>query len=325
MPFEFDLKRLIVSFVLAGGQSRMRKKTARQLAEKILREYCERVHLLARAGDIVAFRSRVDLAGEITKIKGTSTRKIATKWLDGIFLKGKRDDGLIGLSQDRPRFLDRPPLLFHLDDDSEWQHSAWKAFEKYRSGLGGDRGVLPDGYELSDLAFRVAGIGSVGLTRILGLLVNPDQSPLILELRQAVPPAFGDNTGASGGDAARIVRGQPVIQSVPDRFLAPVVLPDEPEFYVRRLSGGRLDLMYLSVGDDWLPFLARLRARTLANAHARSGAAGALASYLDDVDAFASAISGFAIEYSARVKADWGRFLTAIRTDSVNQPMPQPA
>jgi hypothetical protein len=168
-------------------------------------------------------------------------------------------------------------------------------------------------YQLSDTAFKVVGVGSVGTFCAIGLFVSGDGAPLFLQIKEAnnsvlerLGPKFDGHQGR------RVVEGQRVMQAASDIFLG--WTQDEEagrQFYVRQLKNRRLGSIGELVEEQALLPYARLCGHTLARAHARSADAAVLAGYMGKGEVIDEALAAFAMAYAERTAKDYERLVKA--------------
>lgn len=315
-PFEWDLKRLATSLVVAGRVAQYSEKDARSLARTAARSY--RVHMaeLAQLPPIVAWSQRVDLTRAVADIDQPKLRDAMGKRLAKVLESGAKHFGLVEEKDGRVHIRERLPLVYHL---KKHDLPARKAFASYAETLQEDRRVLLQRHKLCDVAFKAVGVGSVGTFCAIGLLMAGDGSPLLLQIKEAQESVLAAFAGASdyANHGERVVVGQRMMQAATDVFLGWTRKPiDGRHFYVRRLKDSKLANIGTRL-EAALPFYASLCGRTLARAHGRAGDAALVAGYAGDGAALDEAISEFAVSYADQTEKDWKGFLTAIKTGRI--------
>ncbi len=314
-PFEWDLKRLATSLVVAGRVAQYSEQAARGLARTAARSYREHMAELAQLPPVDAWNRRVDLARAIAGIDQPKVRGTVEKRLAQVLESGAKHFGLVekggGLD-----IRERPPLVYHL---SKHALPARKAFASYAETLQEDRRVLLHRHTLRDVAFKAVGVGSVGTFCAIGLLTAGDGSPLLLQIKEAQESVLAPFAGASdyANHGERVVVGQRMMQAATDVFLGWTRAPiDKRYFYIRRLKDSRL----ANIGTQLqaaLPFYASLCGRTLARAHARAGDPALVSGYAGSGTTFEEAISAFAVAYGDQTEKDWSDFLAAIKAGRI--------
>jgi uncharacterized protein (DUF2252 family) len=314
-PFEWDLKRLATSLVLAGREAGLSEKHCVVAATKCVAAYRKRVSRLVELPPFAAWRSRIDVAAALSTIGDTKVRHREERRLKEA--QRKPDEGLFGVHRVNGKWQiqDKWPLVFHLGATREREARA--AFTAYAANLDPDRRVLVERFSLTDVAFKVVGVGSVGTFCAVGLLMTADEQPLLLQIKEAVGSVLGTHPGgyAFKNHGQRVVVGQRLMQAASDVFLgwAPAG-GDRRHFYVRHLKNAPLARISEDLEEDALQFYAVLCGKTLARAHARSGDSAQISGYLGKSDEFDTAIAEFAIRYAEQSKTDYEALLHAIRT-----------
>jgi len=315
-PFEWDVKRLATSLVVAGRVAGCPSKAARNLARAAVRAYREHMAALAPLSPLAAWNNRIDLEQAVADIDPSKLRGAVETRLAEALASGKAHYGLVEGKGDAARLPERPPLVYRLDDH---ELPARKAFASYAQTLQEDRRVLLGRHALRDVAFKVVGVGSVGTFCAIALLEAGDGSPLLLQIKEATESALASFAGASAyaHHGQRVVTGQRMMQAASDIFLGWTQEPiDGRYFYVRQLKDPRL----ADVGarlEGTLPFYAGLCGRTLARAHARAGDPALISGYVGRSAAFDQAVADFAVAYADQTEADWKAFKAAIKAGRI--------
>jgi uncharacterized protein (DUF2252 family) len=319
--FEWDVKRLAASLVVAARAANMPEHDCGHLARLAARDYRRHMARLAPMPPLDAWSTRIDLAGAIADVDTHKIRRNLEKRLAANLTSAKAHFGLVEQHGGAWRIREKLPLVHHL---SRHELHAKDAFASYARTLQEDRRVLVQRYHLRDVAFKVVGVGSVGTFCAIGLLISDDGAPLLLQIKEAQASVFAPYAGASdyANHGRRVVVGQRMLQAATDIFLGWTAVPvDGRYFYIRRLKDSRL----ADVGtrlEAALPFYAALCGRTLARAHARAGDAVAIAAYLGDGNEFDKAIAGFAVAYADQTERDWHAFLAAIAAGRITADAP---
>ena len=312
-PFEWDVKRLATSFVLAGRDRKLPDAACTELGYLVAQAYAGSMQKLSALAPLAAWSSRIDLAAAIAGIAKTRVRSEETRRLERALTGSRTGYGLAVQEGGAWRIRDKPPLVHRLPQRED---SVWGLFAGYLDRLAPERRVLLDRYTLRDVAFKVVGIGSVGTFCAIGLFTDADGHPLMLQIKQAEASVLAPYAGASAfaNQGERVVVGQRMLQAATDIFLG-WTQPDADgrQFYVRVLKDSRLAMVGAHM-EAALGFYADLCGRTLARAHARTGDVAAIAGYVGTGPAFARGISGFALAYAKQTMRDWRAFCTAIET-----------
>jgi uncharacterized protein (DUF2252 family) len=315
-PFEWDVKRLAASLAVAGKVAAIPERDSLRLARIAAKSYRQQLSKLARLPPLDAWSLRIDLDSIVADIDSPKVRRKIEKRLAQVLAAGKDHFGLVEAKSGHWHIKEKPPLVRHL---SRHELHARKAFTSYAETLQEDRRVLLQRYHLRDVAFKVVGVGSVGTFCAIGLFMSDDDTPLLLQIKEAQQSVLAPFAGPSdyANQGQRVVVGQRMLQAATDIFLGwTETAMDGRYFYVRRLKDQRLAGLGARL-EAALPFYAGLCGRTLARAHARSGDAAALSAYLGDSAEFDKAIAEFARAYADQTGQDWRALLDAIAAGTI--------
>lgn len=316
-PFEWDVKRMAASIVVAARDAGLTDKAAQKAVQMAVRVYREKMHDFAGRGHLEAWYSVVDstvfmqmaekkdhkvVRRGLTKVKSRNSLRAFNKLTETV--DGQR------------RIISDPPRVVPLNRDEQAVRD-WivDLFETYFDSLDDSRKHLLSRYQFADVAHKVVGVGSVGTRCFISLWLGKDATePLFLQVKQASPSVLEPYLGRSGyeNSGRRVVAGQRLLQSASDIFLGYATV-GENDFFVRQLYDmkGGVDLSAISAA-----YLARyggLCGAVLARAHARSGDAAQIAGYLGRSDRFDRALIRFAFSYADQTDGDWKAFNQAIK------------
>jgi uncharacterized protein (DUF2252 family) len=312
-PWEWDVKRLATSFVVAGRTVGFEEALGRRAALAVVRTYREQLARYAGMRLLDVWYSRVDAAAIVAMARGRRRRAVADR-----LARAEHHTNLDALPrltepvEGGRRFVDDPPLLTHVAEcDQGWME---EVLARYRSTLSDERRRLLARYRVQDAARKVVGVGSVG-TRCYVLLLLGDRhdDPLLLQVKQATASVLEPHAGRSRyrHPGHRVVNGQRLLQTASDIFLG-WAGDGTCDYYLRQLwdMKGSVDLELLDPAD-LVPY-ARLCGWVLARAHARSGDAVAISGYLGSGDGFDRAVAGFAEAYADQTAADHAAFVRSL-------------
>ena len=317
-PWEWDVKRLTASMVIAGQYLRLKETESAQAAEATVRAYRQRMldYSSMRALEVWYDTIRLeDVLEELDNRKEELKQRVAKaeekSSPEFVFPK------LVEHRGTEPRFKDDPPLIFH--PSAETFPAISTAFRKpmarYRGSLPDHVRVLFDRYRLCDVALKVVGIGSVGTMCAIGLMTAAEDDPLFLQVKEARTSVLEPYAGKSvyQHQGQRVVCGQRLMQSASDIFLGWSTGENGRDVYVRQLR----DVKISAIIEDWdvdkLRDYGKLCGWALAKAHARSGDAAKIAGYMGSSPTFDDAICEFAVEYADQNQRDYRAFIQAIR------------
>ncbi len=326
-PWEWDLKRLVTSLVLAGRDAGFSAAKNRDTALAAARSYRERMAGYAEMGDIDVYYSKV-AAEEIVRL-AKKTAGVSKGGVEQVLAKARTRDSLHALTKltntvdGMPRIIDAPPLIAHLSvEQADLEQVARKAFADYRATLQEDHRRLVDRYRFADIAMKVVGVGSVGTVSLIVLLVGRDDGdPLFLQLKEARPSVLEAFAGKSRyqNQGHRVVAGQRLMQAASDIFLGWVRVAggQQRDYYWRQLRDMKGSFAVEDPRPSGLALYGGICAWTLARAHARSGDRIAIAAYLGKSDRFDLALADFAESYADQVERDFEVAQKAVKKGAI--------
>ena len=319
-PWEWDLKRLVVSFVIAGRDSDLSDRESKAAAIDCARSYREHLREYSRLSPLEVWYTRIGVEQVLEMAPDEKTRKIREQMMtkareriiEHLYPK------IVTQSGGRNRFVDQPPILYHVNEP-DWETLVREGLEDYRQSLPEERRVLFDRYQLEDFALKVVGIGSVGTRCYIALLFSEDNHPLILQVKEACPSVLEPYTAKSQyeNQGQRVVTGQRLMQSSSDIFLGWTQGRRGNNFYLRQLRDMKFSLPIEGVSAVQLQRYAEFCGWTLARAHAKSGDAATISGYLGKGDQFDLALGEFAIAYAEQTEQDHAALVEAVKTGRV--------
>jgi uncharacterized protein (DUF2252 family) len=319
-PWEWDVKRLAVSFVVAARDTHLTDKRAQEVAVECARAYRVRLRECSQMSPLEVWYDRLDAQTIIDMAPNAKIRKFREQLVAkaqqriGDFLYPKISAEVGG----RRRLIDQPPVLFHVSVKGHEQ-MVLAGLAQYRSSLPDERRVLFDRYRLEDIAIKAVGIGSVGTRCFVGLFFSAENDPLLLQFKEACPSVLESYTGKSQyeNDGQRVVTGQRLMQSASDIFLGWTRGRGGRDFYVRQLRDMKLSAPIEEATAERFTLYAELCGRTLAHAHAKSGDAATISGYLGKSDTFDRAIGDFALAYADQNEKDHAALVAAVKAGRV--------
>ncbi|MEV6904376.1 DUF2252 domain-containing protein [Amycolatopsis sp. NPDC051372] len=314
-PWEWDLKRLSASLVLAGREGGIGEAACREAAEDAVKSYRRTIRALAELPFLQSWnalpdasavsRARADeliddFAEAEEKARRNTSAKVVAKWTRHV------DDHETGLA--RHRFVEDPPVLTHVDDTTA--ASVVAGLASYVDTLRESRRTLASRYRVADVAFRVVGTGSVGLRSYVVLLHGNEDEDLVLQVKQAQPSALAPYLGLSPADheGRRIVNGARLVQAETDILLGWTTIDGIP-FVVRQFRNLKGAIDPAALRENHLDDYGRLAGALLARAHTRSLHPQLLAGYFADDEDLDEAIGAYALRYADQTEADHAEFI----------------
>src|SRR5262245_27077514 len=322
-PWEWDVKRLAASFVVACRDNALSDGCARDAAQTCVRTYRESMAEFGEMKTLELWYQSIGADDLVARIKDPTLRARALKRLqkekgrsiaEDIFPKIAEHHGEMPLIKDQ-----LPTIFHHVDAPPGVIHQAvMETLEGYRSTLFSSTQSLLDRYELRDAAIKVVGIGSVGTQCWVLLYMAGEGDPLFLQVKEArasvLEPFAGASAYANHGE--RVVEGYRLMQPASDMFLGWTQVPRR-HYFIRQLRDIKIGVRVETFGRTEMDLYAKWCGRALALAHARSGIAVQLSGYMGKSEAFDDAITDFAMAYAAQNEKDHAELQRAIRAGKV--------
>ncbi|RST87408.1 DUF2252 domain-containing protein [Aquibium carbonis] len=323
-PWEWDVKRLVASFVLAARSNGLKDSDGRAAAVTCARSYREHMRAYAEMSPLEVWYSRIGVA-EVLDLAPRSERKR----IEARILKASAGSSseavypeLAGLVGGKIRIHDAPPLIYHPSDvEPEVLLEMMTAgLNAYRATLADDRRALLDRYRLVDGAMKVVGIGSVGTFCYITLMMSANNDPLFLQWKEArrsvLEPYSGKSAYSHPGQ--RVVTGQRLMQPATDVFMGWTSGVKGRMGYVRQLRDAKIKPLVETLDAGLLTLYGQLCGWVLARAHAKAGNAQLMISgYLGTSDKFDEAMGGFAVAYADQTERDHAMLKAAVRAGTI--------
>ena len=329
-PFEWDVKRLVASFAVAGRHRGFSAKRRARIELTAARSYREAMIAFAGMRALDLWYARLDVE-ELTAILSSRGTAEQLERFDRAVTKGRAKDNVRALGRlttvvdGRPRITSDPPLIVPLeelvppDEQLVLEDLVRGVIRSYRRSLASDRRRLLERFRYADAARKVVGVGSVGKrTWVVLLLGDDDGDPLFLQLKEAGPSVLEAYLGRSkvSQHGQRVVEGQRLMQAASDVMLGWLRTTDADgarhDYYIRQLWDGKASADVDAMEPSAMSAYAEICGWTLAHAHARSGDAVAIAAYLGSGDAFDRALASFAEAYADQNERDFEAFGDAV-------------
>jgi uncharacterized protein (DUF2252 family) len=333
-PFEYDVARLAASFVVAGRDNGFHAADARAGATAAIAAYRKAMSEFAGMRTLEVWYSRLDAQALLDQARLTGKKgggEDVARAEKG-FRKAQTKDSVQALSKlSEPvdgtrRIVSDPPMIVpsrtirevYGISAEEVEGNVQGLLRAYRDSLPDDRRLLLDRFEFVDFARKVVGVGSVGTRAWIVLFDGRDaDDPLFLQVKEATSSVLEDHLPKSRFRQAgeRVVQGQRLMQAASDIFLGWTKAVEAGRFYYwRQLRDMKGSAPIEQLDPRAMEFYARACGWTLARAHARSGDALAIASYLGTSDRFDRAMTDFAERYADQNERDHDAFVKAIRS-----------
>ena len=323
-PWEWDVKRLAASLVIAGRHNGFRRADAREVAERSVRSYRQHMaeyaqyHVLQRWYELdtetpLAETNRKGWQKKLTKAFAKARAARTTVEID--FPK------LAHIRGGRIAIKDNPPLVFHRSALKEraFDYLVKEAFRRYRATLSDDRQVLLDSFEMQDVAAKVVGVGSVGIRCAILLMMADENDPLFLQVKEARASVLEPHAGKSRytNHGERVVAGQRLMQAGSDLFLGWTEVRGR-HFYLCQLRDAKIAPVPEVLDPPAMGRYAEWCGWALARAHAKSGGVATISGYLGASARFDEAVARFGVEYADQNERDHQALLKAVRAGRVD-------
>lgn len=323
-PWEWDLKRLVASIVIAGQATSRDESVVTDAALSAVRTYARSLRAGAERTPLERYYDHYDADVAAKAADEETAEAIASAIKDAEKRTGARAARkLTQRSEDgRLEFIDSPPTMVHVDP--MFEHRLAEVFDDYAATANVDIRVLLSKYAVVDLARRVVGVGSVGTRCFLLALQDGDGKALILQAKEAGPSVliqYGKVTQPvpvqryfdAHADGGRVVAMQRVLQAVSDPFLGHLTgkaadTYAQRSFYVRQFHDKKGGFDMEALEDHPFRWYAQACAATLARAHGQSPSAGIVSGYVGGGRVAGEAILEWAHSYAALSRADWELF-----------------
>ncbi|CAG2143704.1 DUF2252 domain-containing protein [Cupriavidus numazuensis] len=331
-PWEWDLKRLAASFVVAARHLRHKQGVADDLVYQLVRSYQARMQGYGEMGILDTWYDHItfdrlleeETSPNIQRRIRRGMERAADRTSEALLPK------LAELVGDKWTILDAPPAVFHVrgahtlfDVDDDWmtakdiQAAAEKVYKEYLGTLAPDRQRLLSHFTLHDRAFKVVGVGSVGTRCMIQLMIDSHGKPMFLQIKEATRSVVARyfKGPAVSHDGRRVVEGQRLMQAASDLFLGWTKGPFGRDFYVRQLRDMKLSPQIELMDVEALGRYGALCGWVLARAHAKAGGLAAeISGYLGTSDRMAEVMVGYSNSYADQVEKDYERFVAACRS-----------
>lgn len=329
-PWEWDVKRLTASFVVAGRANGFAADDCREAAWLAAQNYRQRMAEYAAMPILQVWSDAMDMDDIIANMADKEMKRFYSKKLSKAVERSAHEKEFAKLTieaGDIPRIIDQPPLIFHYGDerDQEMRVEAKKALLSYKETLSPSRRLLLDRFEMVDYAIKVVGVGSVGTFCGIILLMSGNGDPLFLQFKEArqsvLEPYCGKSPFSHAGQ--RVVIGQRSMQAASDIFLGWTTGEGAAKrhFFLRQLSDAKIKPVVEVMNPGNLKGYAGLCGTALARAHARSGDAAVLTGYMGKSTAFADALAKFGVAYADQNEQDYAALVAAVREGVVEAVM----
>lgn len=317
-PWEWDIKRLAASIVVAGRDTLNKDDACIEAVEAMVCSYRKSMWLFAQMPTLELARheiGRLVTQGIVQRILSVAERVTPAKTITK--LTETPPGGL-------PRFHDKLPVLEHVPHATE--KAVLASLADYRNTLGANRQMIFDAFKPVDVAFKIVGTGSVGTRDYVVLFFgNGLKDPLFLQVKESLESCYTPylpKANPPSHHGQRVAQGQQRMQTESDPFLGWTSIEGR-DFLVRQLSDHKASLDPEHLKGGALFHYAVVCGEALAKAHARTGDAAAIAGYCGESDKLDHALAKFAVLYADQTKKDWLAFKKAIANGKIKANKPK--
>lgn len=319
---EWDVKRLITSAIIGGRHAGYPAKAIRRCVEEAVAGYQTSLTAMLEEMNVLdRYYLRVEpehYTGKVSKglqaAIGETMARARTRTSARVFQQ------IMKIGPDgTPRLREAPPVLQHVDEDTEGP--VVESIQEYLAAVPADVALLLSHFRVTDVALRVVGVGSVGTRCYLVIMVGPNGTPLILQIKEATRSVLEEFGGwrqpdslaaaiAAQGQGVRVTDGQQILQAMSDVFLG-TTRKDGRDYYVRQFHDmkGTVDTEGMSSATfgDYVVACAVL----LARAHSQSANASILRGYVGTSDAVHCAVAEWSYAYADKSLDDFHQLRAA--------------
>jgi uncharacterized protein (DUF2252 family) len=322
-PWEWDVKRLAASFVVASRENGYAPDVARDTARAVASEYRRWIRIYAGMRALQVWYAAIPIEAILKRVE---RERLRTDILSDVDAARRRDHisalGKLSITAPGGGWLirDRPPLLQRLADDDPSRDVLDQMYRSYVRSLAPDRRILVEKHRLLDVALKVVGVGSVGTRCYVALFAGPAGGPLVLQVKEATESVLAPyvKVRKPRHQGERVVTGQRIMQAVSDSFLGWTKSPiTDTEYYVRQLHDMKYSIDITGLRPPGMDLYAKVCAWALARAHSRSGNPAEIAGYLGSGPVFDEAIAAFGDAYADQTERDHAALVAAAKAGRI--------
>jgi uncharacterized protein (DUF2252 family) len=325
-PWEWDVKRLAASLVVACRDNGLKDSVAREVATTCVRSYRESMAEFSRMKTLELWYHSITSDELIASVQDPAVRARALRRIEKERAKSTAEEifpKLVEHKGETPVIKDQLPTIFHAEGHTpgEVEKAVLDTMAGYRDTLPSSHQALFDRYQLRDAAIKVVGIGSVGTSCWVLLFMAGEGDPLFLQVKEARPSVLEPYAGASvfPNQGQRVVNGYRLMQPASDMFLGWTrgTRAARRHFFVRQLRDIKISILVETFGRAEMDLYAGWCGKALALSHARSGSPATLAGYMGKSDVFDQAIADFSMAYADQNEKDHAALERAVKKGQV--------
>jgi uncharacterized protein (DUF2252 family) len=314
-PWEWDVKRLAASFVVAARNNNLSEEVARDAVLSCVRSYRKQMAEFGSMNVLDIWSTSVQAETLIENFRSKRHRKHLAKRLAKVRERSALEHDFPKLTSggDDPKIREHPPTIYH---GRKSKYLGAEVFHGYEDSLPPYRHGLLNRFEVKDFAMKVVGVGSVGTACFVVLLMAGPKDPLFLQVKEARASVLEPFAGASvfPNHGQRVFMGHRLMQSSSDIFLGWTKGRSGRHYYVRQLRNAKIKFEVDRFDAPHMIQFAQYCGTTLARAHARTGEPATISGYLGKSDIFDRSIAKFSIAYADQTERDYEAFVKAIHS-----------
>jgi uncharacterized protein (DUF2252 family) len=321
-PWEWDVKRLAASFVVACRDNGLSESVARDAVMSCVRSYRESMAEFSQMKTLELWYRALE-SDELLGSLPSKWRQRVTKRIEKERAKSRGEEMFPKLVEHRggvPVIRDQLPTIFHHKEHppGEVQQAVVDVLAAYRATLPSAYQALAGRYQLQDAAIKVVGVGSVGTRCWVLLFTAGEGDPLFLQVKEARTSVLEQYAGKSvfPNQGQRVVHGYRVMQPAGDILLGWSRGP-QCDFFIRQLRDMKISPMVETFGQFEMDMYASWCGKALALSHARSGNSAMLSGYMGKSDVFDKALAAFSKAYADQNEKDHAALDKAVRKGEV--------
>jgi uncharacterized protein (DUF2252 family) len=336
-PWEWDVKRLAVSMLIAARDNGYRVKDQERVVLETVGRYRTAMREFAGMENLAVWYARLEIESLLAE-RAAQFRPGTVRRAGKALAKARTRDSMTAFSKltravdGEVQIVDQSPLIVPLaqlapgGERDQLLETLRALVRRYRDSLDPDRRVLLEQFHLTDFARKVVGVGSVGTRAWIALLLGRDgNDPLFLQLKEAEASVLEEFLGPSRFEnhGQRVVTGQRLMQATSDIFLGWLHVDSSPvdaqprDFYGRQLKDWKGSAEIDHMDPERMAIYGKLCGWTLARAHARTGDRIAIAAYLGNGPKFDRAILGFSNAYAEQNDRDYQQLVEAVNSGRI--------
>ncbi len=320
-PFEWDVKRLAASIVVAGRVNGFDPVATRRAVLDAVAAYRDWMERYANMTHLDVWYARIEMRDLLDTMANTE-RKAMSREIQRAQGKNhlKAFDKLTTIVDGRRRIVDDPPILMHISEHGPGMTDAvMRVVAHYRETLSADRRDLLDRYRFVDYARKVVGVGSVGTRCWVALFQGPNGGPLFLQVKEARQSVISIARGTTPADhfGQRVVEGQRSLQAVSDVLLgwaSDELNGNTIDYYIRQLWDSKWSADVETMGPYSFGLYSGHCGWALARAHARTGDSVGIYGYIGRSERFGENIADWATAYADQTERDHAALLAALES-----------